>query len=358
MPEEVCRLSLEVDIAAALDSGDEARLRGVVSAADWRAEDPACANRTIQRIALYGHSGRTERYRDIVEQIIAAGVVPNLASCALLQANDLAERLLAETPSAVFDTDEDGATPLHLAAERGNAALVAKLCELGAPVDALDGRGETPLDRALHAGPWKTEPAADVIRLLREYGANLDLVTLAAMGDADGLLRMLDAGASANDPDELGRTALFAAARNNHVAAVRTLLGRGADPNIPTGDGQTPLSTACLHTLSQECDTEIVRLLVQHGAPVTIEATVVLEDLEALEGFVVNDPALLDGQGHESPLGYAIHAWRPASLRCLIQSGARPDAENWGHIERIAGASSTLVSELQAITQREETHDP
>lgn len=177
----MCRLSIEVDIAVALDSGDEARLRGVVSTAHWRAEDPACANRTIQRIALYGHFGRTERYRDIVEQIIAAGVVPNLASCALL---------------------------------------------------------------------------------------------------------------------------------------------------------------------------------VRHGAPMTIEATVVLEDVEALEGFVVNDPALLDGQGHESPLGYAIHAWRPASLRCLIQSGARPDAENWVHIERIAGVSSTLVSELQAITQREETHDP
>lgn len=348
----------EADIAAALDTDDGARLHAIASTVDWRAESHASANRIIQRIALYGHSGRTERYRDIVQRMLASGVEPNLASCALLQTNELAERLLAEAPTAVFDTDEDGATPLHHAAERGNAALAAKLCELGAPVDAVDGRGETPLDKALHAGPWKTEPAADVIRLLREYGANLDLVTLAAMGDTDGLFRMLDAGASANDPDELGRTALFAAARNNQLAAVRTLLGRGADPNIPAGDGQTPLSTACLHTLSGECDTEIVRLLVRHGAPITIAAAVVLEDVEALEGFVANDPALLDGQGHESPLGYAIHAWRPASLRCLIQSGARPNAENWGHIERIAGASSTLAYELQAITQRRKLHDP
>ena len=347
----------EADIRAALDADDEARLRDIASTVDWRAESPAGANRIVQRIALYGHSGRTERYRDVIEQLLASGVVPNLASCALLQANDLAARLLAETPTAVFDTDENGATPLHQAAERGNAALAAKLCELGAPVDALDGRGETPLAKALHAGPWKAEPAADVIRLLRRHGANLDLVTLAAMGDTDGLLGALDAGASANDTDEHGRTALFVAARNNHLQAVRTLLDRGADPNIAAGDGQTPLSTACLHTLSQECDTEIVRLLVRHGAPITLEAAIVLEDVEAIAGFVADDPALLHGQDHESPIGYAIHAWRPASLCCLIQAGARPNAENWGHIERIGGASSTLVSELKTVRQQKETPD-
>ena len=309
----------ESDIATALDADDEARLHAIAATVDWRAESPAGANRIIQRIALYGHSGRTERYRDVVRQLLASGVAPNLASCALLQANERAERLLAETPTAVFDTDENGATPLHHAAERGNAALAAKLCELGAPVDAVDGRGETPLAKALHAGPWKTAPAADVIRLLRDHGANVDPVTLAAMGDTDGLLGMLDAGASANDTDQRGRTPLFVAARNNHLQTVRALLERGADPTVAAGDGQTPLSTACLHTLSQECDTEIVRLLVLHGAPMTIEAAIVLEDVEALRGFLTDDPALLDGQGHESPLGYAIHAWRPASLGCLIE---------------------------------------
>ncbi len=349
--------TVEADIAAALDADDEARLRDIASTVDWRSETPGSANRIIQRIALYGHSGRTERYRGVVEQLMASGLVPNLASCALLQANALAERLLADTPSAVFAIDEDGAMPLHLAAERGNAALAARLCELGAPVDAVDGRGETPLVRALHAGPWKRQPAEAVIRVLRDHGANLDLVTLAAMGDTDGLIDALHAGSSVGETDQRGRTALFVAARNNHGEAVQTLLARGADPNVPAADGQTPLSSACLHTLSQECDTEIVRLLIRHGAPITIEAAIVLEELDALRRFVADDPALLDGQHHESPLGYAIHAWRPASLRCLIQSGAKPNADNWAHIERIAGTSATLVSQLKAISRQKEKPD-
>ena len=347
--------SIEAGVDAALDAEDATRLAAVASSVDWPTTDAAVANRILRRIALYGYSGRTERYRSVVERMLADGVVPDLATCALIQANDLAKTLLTATPAAVHDADEHGATPLHHAAERGNAALAAALCERGAPVDALDHRGESPLAKALHAGPWKREPAAAVVEILRSHGAAVDLLALAAMGDANGIVAALDAGASANTSDDQGRTPLFIAARNNHGDAVSALLARGADPNIAARDGQTPLSTACLHTLSQECDTEIVRVLVRHGAPMTIEAAIVLEDLQALRGFLASDPTRLDGQGHESPLGYAIHAWRPASLRCLIEAGARPSTENWGHIRRIAGASSELVAELNAIANPPET---
>jgi len=350
-------MSLEADIAAALDSDDAAQLRVVVSAVDWSRQDATVANRILQRIARYGCSGRTRRYGDVVDAVLAAGVVPSLASCALLQANDLAERILAETPSAVQETDENGATPLHHAAERGNAALAARLCALDAPLDAVDAQGETPLAKALHAGPWKHEPAAAVVEILRKHGAVVDLFALAAMGDADGLATALGGGASANEADQYGRTLVFIAAHNNRLEAVRVLLEGGADPNIAAQDGQTPLSTACLHTLSQECDIEIVHLLVGHGAPMTIEAAIVLEDLQAIRGFVASDGAMLDGQDHESALGYAIHTWHPASLRCLIQSGARPNAKNWQHIERIAGADTALVGGLKALAKSTEQHE-
>ena len=350
-------MSLEADIAAALDSDDAAQLRVVVSAVDWSRQDATVANRILQRIARYGCSGRTERYCDVIDEVLAAGVVPSLSTCALLQANDLAERILAAAPSAVRETDENGATPLHHAAERGNAALAARLCELGAPLNAVDPQGETPLAKALHAGPWKPQPAVAVVEILREHGADFDLIVLAAMGDADGLATALGGGASANEADRYGRTLLFIAAHNNRLEAVRVLLGGGADPNVAARDGQTPLSTACLHTLSQECDVEIVRLLVGHGAPMTIEAAIVLEDLQAIRGFVATDAAMLDGQAHESALGYAIHAWHPASLRCLIQSGAQPNAKNWQHIERIARADTALVAELKALAESTEQHE-
>lgn len=347
--------SIEADIDDALGAEDGTRLAAIASSVDWTTINATVANRTLRRIALYGYSGRTERYRDIVERMLADGVVPDLATCALIQANDLAETMLTATPTAIHDADEYGATPLHHAAERGNAALTATLCQRDAPVDVLDHRGETPLAKALHAGPWKREPAAAVVEILRRHGARVDLEALAAMGDAAGIIAALDTGISANTPDDLGRTPLFIAARNNHGEAVTALLARGADPNIAAQDGQTPLSTACLHTLSGECDPEIVRMLARHGAPMTIEAAIVLEDLQALRRLVASDPTRLGGQDHESPLGYAIHAWRPASLRCLIEAGARPSAENWGHIRRIAGASSELVAELNAIANPPET---
>ena len=349
-------MSLEADVAAALDSDDATQLRVVVSSVDWSRQDATLANRILQRIARYGCSGRTRRYCDVVDEALAAGVVPSLATCALLQANDLAERILANTPSAVRETDENGATPLHHAAERGNAAFAARLCALGAPLDAVDARGETPLAKALHAGPWKPRPAVEVVKILRQHGATVDLFALAAMGDADGLATAMDAGTSANEADEYGRTLLFIAAHNNRLEAVRVLLGGGADPNVAARDEQTPLDAACLHTLSQECDIQIVRLLVGHGAPTTIEAAIVLEDLQALRGFVASDATVLDGQDHESALGYAIHAWHPASLRCLIQSGARPNARNWQHIERIAGTDTALVAELRQIAESTEQH--
>lgn len=196
-------MSPEAGIAAALDSDDAAQLRVVVSAVDWSRQDATVANRILQRIARYGCSGRTERYCDVIDEALAAGVVPSLATCALLQANDLAERILADAPLAVRETDESGATPLHHAAERGNAALAARLCALGAPLDAVDAQGETPLAKALHAGPWKHEPAVAVVEILRKHGAVVDLFALAAMGDADGLATALGGGASANEADHL-----------------------------------------------------------------------------------------------------------------------------------------------------------
>ena len=183
--------------------------------------------------------------------------------------------------------------------------------------------------------------------MLRRHGATVDFWTLAALGDAAGLGASLESGRiGVDDQSADGRTALYHAAHNNHLAAVTALLDAGADPNLACADGQTALYTACLHMLSQECDIEIVRRLVVHGAEVTLPAAIVLEDLDRVRALAARDPAALAGQHHDTPLGYAIHAWRPRALACLIDAGARPDASNWGHIERIA-RDDELVRDLR-----------
>ena len=346
----------EKSFTEAVEAGDEARLMAMAASTDWAATDAEVVDRLLRHVGIYGFSGRTSRYEGVVRRMLARGSKPNLASCVLLELNDRANAILDATPAAATHVDDHGATPLHHAAERGNATLAAKLCAAGAPVDAVDEYGETALHKALHAGPWKTRPAHEVIELLRAQGATVDFCTLAALGDAAGLSAALaDAPGLANMPDGHGRPALFHAARNNRATAVRTLLAGGADPDLACPDGQTPLSTACLHTLSQECDPEIIRSLLDHGAQPSLPAAIVMEDLDAVRAFVAASPAVLRGQGHESALGYAIHAWRPHALRCLIEEGAVPNTENWRHIERIAGADSPLPSQLRALAA---TNDP
>ena len=334
-------------LAAAVEAGDADDVLAVVEAADWRGMDAADANALLRQVAVYGYSGRTQRYADAVRAMLAGGCMPDLASCALLEDNERAALLLDADPDAVDHADASGATALHYAAERGNAALVAELCRRGANVDAVDHRGRGALEHALHAGPWKAEPASEVVALLRRHGATVDFWTLAALGDAAGLVALLEDGRiGVDDHSADGRTALYHAAHNNHLPVVTALLDAGADPNCACADGQTALYTACLHMLSQECDIEVVRTLVAHGAEVTLPAAIVLEDLDLVRALAARDPAVLAGQHHDTPLGYAIHAWRPRALACLIDVGARPDASNWGHIERIA-RDDALVQDLR-----------
>jgi len=58
----------------------------------------------------------------------------------------------------------EGKTPLHLAAARNNAAMAELLVQSGAALDARDYRRETPLQAAVRAG------APGAARLLIEWG--------------------------------------------------------------------------------------------------------------------------------------------------------------------------------------------
>ena len=340
---------LERAFAEALGAADTEQLVSLAESTPWREVPRGEANRALQLVGSYGVSGRTSRFRGIAEAMLARGVVANLASCALLGLSDRGLAILGARAELVNERNGDGATALHHAAERGNLELARAICDSGAELDAVDRFGETPLAKALHAGPWKPEPAMDVVELLRGRGAAVDFCTLAALGDEEALAERIDTGdQDVEERDGNGRSALFVACRNNQLGAVRLLLRRGAAANAAAADGQTPLSTACLHMLSQECDVEIVRLLLAYGATPTIESAVVLEDLEGIRGLVAKDAGLLHGHGHESALGYAIHVWRLAALRCLLELGAVPEQSEWGHIERIA-KNPTLVDELRGL---------
>jgi ankyrin repeat protein len=98
------------------------------------------------------------------------------------------------------------------------------------------------------------------------------LQSAAYRGDAVAVERLLDAGATPDDGNDLGMTPLMYAAGATPVidqryagstAVVRTLLDRGAALNAKTGNGYTALHFSAMHG-----NEATVRLLVERGADV------------------------------------------------------------------------------------------
>lgn len=342
--------NLADSVDRALTSEDADQLSDVVSSvSDWSAIPSDTVDYVLKRIGMYGFSGRTDRYKRFAEMILNRGGNPSLFTCAVLKLNEAAKQLIDRNSSLVRSVDENGNSALHYAALRGNLELATVLCEQKADVGLLNADFEAPIHLAAHAGPWKSEPARELVRLLLSHGASTSLHTLAVIGDEQAIRELKESQQiDVNELDRGNRTALFHAAHNNHLEVVALLLDLGADPNVSDRDGQTPLSSACLHMLSQECDPKIIDCLLASGAEKSLEAAIVTEDLSLISEFIERDPARLDGQDHESPLGYAIHVWRPKSLYRILELGARPNNANWGHIERIA-KDKQLVERLRSV---------
>lgn len=77
-----------------------------------------------------------------------------------------------------------------------------------------------------------------------------DLISAAAAGDISSLVNALDGGASADGRGENGWTPLIAAARNGQLECARLLVARGADPNLSSPRGTTPLMYAKTHAFA------------------------------------------------------------------------------------------------------------
>src|SRR5262245_30124701 len=128
----------------------------------------------------------------------------------------------------------DGMTPLHQAAERGDAQATASLLASGASAAEVTRIGKyTPLHIAAKGGH------AAVVRLL--VGAKADVGALtttgaaplhfaAASGSAETVSVLLDGGADVNVRETVwGQTPLMFAAAAGRTAVVKVLLARGAD---------------------------------------------------------------------------------------------------------------------------------
>jgi len=155
----------------------------------------------------------------------------------------------------------DGNYPIHVAAQRGNRAIVQMLLKSGAQIDTLNGKEMTPLYTAIMHG--RTQTAELLIKKGATFSPDKLLHDVANRGVKykDIISLLLKNGAKLESQDRDGNTPLHIAVNNNHRVLVRQLLTRGADVRAKNNAGNTPLDLA-----NQIGNQTIIKLLKQYGA--------------------------------------------------------------------------------------------
>ncbi|KAF4422351.1 Ankyrin-1 [Colletotrichum fructicola] len=187
---------------------------------------------------------------------------------------------------------------LQLACSYGHVEIVRLLLNKGADVNGLGEHSESPLESAAAYGDVR------IVSLLLQHGASLTLLpnqigdaleSAAAYGDERIMRILLDAGisvgrsterddcASLADEEQDGHAmlALWVAAKNRHVGAVRMLLDAGVGPNNAWAKNNGILQR--FYNPHGQQEVEIIKLLLDHGFDVNDPESA---DESALEGAV------------------------------------------------------------------------
>ncbi|HET9195025.1 MAG TPA: ankyrin repeat domain-containing protein [Vicinamibacterales bacterium] len=163
-----------------------------------------------------------------------------------------AAKLLLANKAEINQTDANGITPLLMAIVNNRVAVAKLLIEQGADIHAADWYGRTPLwaavetrnmdvDNATFVNSIERAPMLEVITTLLERGARVNV----RMKEVPPIRRaFLRVTGSLEWVDFTGQTPFLTASRAADLTVMRLLLKYGADPNIGTFEGTTPLMAA------------------------------------------------------------------------------------------------------------------
>ena len=209
--------------------------------------------------------------------------------------------LLSATLAWAQSPERDQA--LIVTAGGGDTAAVQRLLKEGASLLTRDDAGRTALVAAAYGNH------VDTARVLLEAGASPDVrdtvgrtafMVAAVYGHVELLRLTLKHGADVHTLNQYGGTALIPASHYGHVEVVRELLKTKVNVNHVNRLGWTALIEAVILGDGGPKHTEIVRLLLAHGA----------------------DPGIADRDG-VTPLAHARRHGYTAIIRLLEKTGAR-----------------------------------
>ncbi len=191
-------------------------------------------------------------------------------------------RALIQAKADINQADANGITPLVMAITNNHLEAAKFLVESGAGPNMSDWWGRTPLwsavemrDRDLARGgehDINRELAFELIRMLLDRGANPNARTK----EVPPVRRFVEPLGDLSWVDFTGQTPFLRAALSGDISVMRLLLERGADPNLATDAGTTPLMAAAgvnwvvaqTYTESKEAQMEAVKLCLEKGADV------------------------------------------------------------------------------------------
>eukprot|EP00468_Gymnochlora_sp_CCMP2014_P004881 CAMPEP_0167747532 /NCGR_PEP_ID=MMETSP0110_2-20121227/4336_1 /TAXON_ID=629695 /ORGANISM="Gymnochlora sp., Strain CCMP2014" /LENGTH=593 /DNA_ID=CAMNT_0007632449 /DNA_START=314 /DNA_END=2095 /DNA_ORIENTATION=+ len=261
-------------------------------------------------------------------------------------------RMLLAQGANVSIADQKGATPLDVAANHGDLAMVRTLVDFGADVNKprVDSQDSTYLD-VFPLFMAAQEGHASVCRALLDLGADpnrprtmwherygrqdvgTSLYIASHHGHADVVKVLLEAGAEVDKPiqygtPEKGATPLLIASIRGHTKVVKQLLASGADPQLHLPKWGTPLHAAA--QLSP--DAELARVLLQGGANVTKVNSrgetamhmAALSNHYAVAEELVEAKTLVNAQSTDgsTPLFVAAQNGNMGVLKLLLSNGA------------------------------------
>ncbi|MDD9901576.1 MAG: ankyrin repeat domain-containing protein [Alphaproteobacteria bacterium] len=225
-------------------------------------------------------------------------------------------------------------SPLHIAAWKGFDTLVPLLLTAGIPLDAQSYHGETALMLAARHGQEKIVRALLAAGAKTEIRNDLDETALTCPANAAVVRALVSHGADINAQDHMGETALIYAAQNRNTATISALLKHGADIDVV---GKYGTALACAIDRRREANAHVlidaganINLCTQKGS--TPLALAALYGNHRLVDALLNKGADVNAQNGIA-LAYAAKKGRLDVIQTLLDHGADPNRR--GHKKRL-----------------------